>query len=324
MQLLKQKLVSFLSASKWFICCFLLSIPASAIEIYGHRGAAGLAPENTIEAMRIALDIGVHVLDMDVMLTKDNVVVLSHDYKLNPNITKNSSGNWLKNDNLTIKDVPYSQLAKYDVGTINPNSPYKKNFPLQRSKTGEKIPTLQEVIKYAKTKTQNKIKYQIEIKTNPLDKVNSTSPEKIVPAIIKILQAEGITHLTEVHSFDWRNLFLLQKLAPKITTSYLTNKFYFLNAKGGPQEMIWTTGFDKSNFDNSYPKMIKHLGGKVWCPYFKNLTEEQLKIANNLGIKVVVWTVDTPADMLKMIDMGVDGIVSNRPDILKEIIAAKH
>jgi glycerophosphoryl diester phosphodiesterase len=289
-----------------------------AIEIYGHRGAAGLAPENTLEAYRTALDIGVDVIDMDVGLTQDGIVVVYHNTKLNPDITRLPSGEWITKEYQPLKRLSYKALRAFNVGQINPSSKYAKSFPLQQSKAHEHIPTLREVIQYAK-KRDAKVRFQIEIKTNPLEPNISPEPAMIVPAIIKVLREEGITNKTEIHSFDWANLLLLEKLAPEVTRSYLTANEYNSSAAAG----AWTAGNLPSN-QRSIPTIIKALNGHIWCPDFNDVNASDIKAAHDLGLKVTVWSVDKPEDMLRMIQYGVDGIITNRPDLLRGLLAAKN
>lgn len=297
---------------------FLIT-PLHAVEIYGHRGAAGLAPENTITAYRAALDIGVDVIDMDVGITQDGIVVVYHDSELNPDITREPNGNWLSSDLKPLKHLNYASLQHFNVGKINPASEYAKAFPLQQGSENEHIPTLKEVIQYAKTRDAN-IRFQIEIKTNPLEPQTSPEPANIVPAIVKVLKEEGVEHLTEVHSFDWRNLRLLEKLAPNVTRSYLTVNEYHTSKDA----KAWSSGTPLNKTLNSFPKLIKALNGHIWCPDFNEVTASDISEAHALGLKVTVWSVDKPEDMLKMIQYGVDGIITNRPDLLRGLLAAKN
>lgn len=293
--------------------------PLHAIEIYGHRGAAGLAPENTLTAYRAALDIGVDVIDMDVGLTQDGIVVVYHDSELNPDITRGPNGNWLTSEQKPLKHISYASLRDFNVGKINPASEYAKEFPLQQSTDNEYIPTLREVIRFAKDRDSD-IRFQIEIKTNPIELDSSPEPAKIVPAIVKVLKEEGVEHLTEVHSFDWRNLRLLEKLAPKVTRSYLTVNEYHTSKDA----KAWSSGTPLNKTLNSFPKLIKALNGHIWCPDFNEVTAKDVSEAHALGLKVTVWSVDKPEDMLKMIQYGVDGIITNRPDLLRGLLAAKN
>tara|TARA_R110002110_G_scaffold65206_4_gene179957 strand:+ start:41291 stop:42247 length:957 start_codon:yes stop_codon:yes gene_type:complete len=290
-----------------------------AIEIYAHRGGAGLVPENTLAAIASALSIGVDVIDVDIGLTQDNIVVAHHDLNLNPNLTRTLEKTWLKIPGPAIQQLTYEELGQYDVGQMNPNCKVcQQNFPLQCQLAEAKIPTLQQVIEQLK-KSHQPTRLQIEIKTDP-HQPHSASPQAIVMALIQVLHAENYTSQVEVHSFDWRNLLLLQQLAPEVTTSYLSDHDDLIKQ---PNYSAWLAGHDIVNLNMSYPKLIKKLGGSIWCPNYNELTPELLAEARELGLKVNVWTVDQPKDMQTMIAYGVDGIITNRPDLLRGLLAAQ-
>lgn len=300
-----------------FIVACLFWQLSYGVEIYGHRGAAGLAPENTLEAYRTAIDLGVDVIDMDVGITKDGVVVVYHNATLNPDITRNPNGEWISQET-ALKTLSYQHLKQLNVGAINPHSEYAATFPLQVSKEYESIPTLREVIQYANSRDPN-IRFQIEIKTNPTRRHVSTEPNIIVPEIVKILREEQVANRTEIHSFEWENLLLLEKLAPEITRSYLTAREYYTSKDAAK----WSYGH-LPNQHQSIPAVIKALNGHIWCPEYKEINAEDVKKAHDLGLKVTVWSVDHPEDMLRMIQYGVDGIITNRPDLLRGLLAAKN
>jgi len=289
-----------------------------AIEIYAHRGGAGLIPENTLQAIQKALNIGVDVIDVDIGLTKDNVIVVHHDLTLNPDLTRIAENTWLTEPGPAIQALTYQALSQYDVGTRNPNCiSCLKEHPFQAQLKSAQIPSLHQVIQKLKS-AQYEGRLQIEIKTEP-GQPDSPEPKAIVSALIKVLQAENYLHKVEVHSFDWRNLLLLQKLAPEITTSYLSDHAELIKQ---PNYATWLANYDIVALNLSYPELISRLGAKIWCPNYKELTPELLIEAHNRGLKVNVWTVDQQKDMQTMIAYGVDGIITNRPDVLRELLAA--
>lgn len=306
------KMIKYLS-----LCLLGLSISQCSVatQIYGHRGAAGLAPENTLAAYQKAFEHQADVIDMDVGITKEGVVVAYHDLTLRPANTRLANGTWLSSNDLAIKNLTLSKLKTYNVGMINPQSEYHKVFPFQQPEKQAQIPTLREVIQYAKLMSPN-ARFQIEIKTDPRKPNISPDPKVIVPAIIKVLQDEGVTEKSEIHSFDWRNLYLLEKQAPEILRSYITEKMIH-----GGEDSTWTAGPILSRDHDSFPKLVKALGGDIWCPLHTEVTEEDVRQAHALGLKVTVWSVDNPTDMLKMLSFGVDGIITNRPDILNNLLS---
>lgn len=309
------------------LCLLLFAVSANALDIYGHRGARGLAPENTIPGYKKALEIGVDFVDMDVVMTKDKVLVVQHDLTLNPNITRDKHGHWIQRL-LLIKNLNLKELQTYDVGRIKPNTKYKEYFPLQRGCDRAVIPTLKEVIAFVKSKAGDRVGFQIEIKTDPAHPELTYSPKEIAAELAKIIHDENIVDRTQVQAFDWRCLLALQKIDSRIITAYLTDtdmveKMHDTNADIAG---LSTAGKLVKNFNNSVPQMVKALGGKYWEPQDIQVTVAQIQEAHKLGLKVVVWSdtqtsgkdIDVPL-IKKIINMGVDGIITDRPDVLKSM-----
>jgi len=286
-----------------------------AVQVYGHRAAAGLVPENTLEGVAHAIDLGVDVIDLDITMTRDFVLICHHDLRLNHHITRTRAGVWLETPGPAIKECTYQELLAFDVGRIAPSSAYWNELPCQQGQDGVIIPTLKNVLQYAVAKKPD-IRFQIEIKTDPFDQ-DSVDPEAIVYELVRLLEELDLVEKVEVHSFDWRNLLLLQKVHPKITTSFITEKALYESDRAS----LWLAGHLPSD---SMPHLIHTLKGKVWCPYYKDITAECVTKAKELGLKVSVWTVDDPEDMRHMIALGVDGIITNRPDILLSLLSKQY
>lgn len=297
--------------------------PAQKITLVGHRGAAGLAPENTLAAFRRALDIGVDALETDALLSADGEVVLHHDFHLRPEITRTKKGKWLKDfPRVAIKDLTLAELKTYDVGRLRPNTGYARRFPDQEAVDGEPIPTLREVISLLKARQDHTTELWIEIKTSPEKPDLTPSPEKVADAVLGVLREEGVLSRTRILSFDWRSLVHAQRISPEVPTVYLSHTGIRLNniQPGQPGASPWMAGLDVDDFNGSVPRAIKQAGGRFWAPQYKTITYRRLEEAQSLGIQVFVWTPDTKEEMTRLIEMGVDGIITNRPDILKRVI----
>ena len=296
----------------------------SKIDIYGHRGAAGLSPENTLPAYRTALQIGVDALDLDVMLTQDQVVILAHDPLLNPAFTRDQHGHWLQQPGPAILDLHAKDIQQYDVGRLNQDHFYAARFPLQYAVDQTAMPTLAELIQMVEACGAHHIRYQIEIKTDPSAPEHTPEPAHIVPAIIAVLRAAGVSAKAEIHSFDWRNLLLLKTLAPEVVRGFISEqRTTFNNINPQPGTASWTADHHIADYDHSVPKMIHALGGQIWCPHYTELNAAQVAEAQALHIKVHPWTVDSELAMLAMIKMHVDGIITNRPDRLRGLLIAR-
>jgi glycerophosphoryl diester phosphodiesterase len=301
---------------------------ASRFDLQGHRGARGDLPENTLPAFAHALDVGVDTLELDVGISADGVVVVTHDRSLNPAFTRDASGQWLKAPTPTVRSLTMAQLRTYDVGRIDPSTPYAKTFAQQKPLDGTRMPTLAEVFALARSQESARgnlppVRFNIETKLSPLAPQETVSPEAFARAVIAEIRRAGMAQRSTVQSFDWRTLQVVQREAPEIATVYLSfqgaqNSTVAANAQG---QFPWLGGFKPSDYGNSVPRMVKAAGGAVWSPNFRDVTPENLAEAKRLSLPVVVWTVNEPADIKKMLEMGVDGIISDYPARVKQQMA---
>ena len=304
------------------ICIALTMIPASslALDLQGHRGARGLRPENTLPAFAHALSLGVTTLELDCAITGDGTVVVSHDSTLNPEITRGPDGRWITGEGSPIRQFSYEELQRFDVGRIDPRSDYAKRFPDQQPVDGTRMPSLAAVFALARKAGNDTVRFNIETKISPLHPERTVTPEAFARAFIAVIRAENMERRVTIQSFDWRTLEIVQREAPEIPTVYLTAQQGFMdNIQSGRLSSPWTAGLHVSQFQNSIPRMVKAAGGAIWSPYYGEVTRENVKEAQALGLKVVVWTVNENADMRRMIELGVDGIISDRPDLLRSV-----
>jgi glycerophosphoryl diester phosphodiesterase len=296
---------------------------AKKIYVIGHRGAAGLAPENTLAAFARACSIGVDAVELDVLLTADRKAVVNHDFRLKLELTRTPDGKWLESASPpAIKDLRLVDLKTYDVGRLKPGTRYSRRYPEQTPVDGERIPTLREVIRLHKKRCDTATQLWIEIKTTPEKPDLTPAPEMVAEAVVKILREEKISNQARILSFDWRNLVHAQKIAPDIPTVYLSLEGVRLNnvKPGQPGASPWMAGLDIDDFSGSIPHAVQAAGGRYWAPYHKHVTIGNIQTAHQLGIQVFVWTPDSRSEMGRLIDMGVDGIITNRPDILKAVL----
>lgn len=304
----------------------VLSGCATTFDLQGHRGARGLAPENTLAAFAKGLSVGVTTLEMDAAITKDDVVVVSHDPALNPSITRGPDGAWLAERGPRIKDLTYAELQRYDVGRLKPDTPYAKSYPDQVAIDGTRIPRLSEVFDLVKRSGNRDVQFDIETKVFPLAPGDTIAPEAFARRLIAEIRRAGMERRTMLQSFDWSTLQVVQKEAPEIRTVYLSIRRPALDnlcsgpAKGKPQAPIaecepspWTAGFQLRDH-GSVAKMVKAARGHTWSPFHGDLTEAEVREAQGLGLRVVPWTVNDPDPIAKVLALGVDGIISDRPD----------
>ncbi len=308
-------------ASAAILWLVMSSVRADAFDLQGHRGARGLMPENTLSGFVHALRLGVTTLEMDLAVTRDGHLVISHDSKLNPALTRGPDGKWLEAPGPAINTLSREQLNAYDVGRPNPDSEYARRFPEQLAVDGERIPTLAQVLMLTPRPGNKPVRLNLETKLSPLEPQLAPSPEEFARTLVEQLRRAGATDRINVQSFDWRTLRHVQSLAPELKTSYLTVEQRWLDniRTGQPGVSPWTAGMDVDDFGGSIPRMIKQAGGDIWSPHFRDLDRAQLDEAKALGLRVIVWTVNEKPDMHALIVLGVDGIITDYPDRLLEV-----
>jgi glycerophosphoryl diester phosphodiesterase len=295
---------------------------AAALDIQGHRGARGLAPENTLPAFARALAIGVTTLELDCGVTRDGIAVVSHNRALDPAITRGPDGRWLS-DGPLIVTLDSTSLARFDVGRIRPDSGYAKRFASQRGMEGVRIPQLAEVFALAARAGNRTVRFNIETKIDPTRPTESVGPEAFARAVIAVVRAHGVAERTTIQSFDWRTLRVVQTEAPEIGTVYLSVQQPGEDTiRAAADDSPWTGGM-RYREHGSVPKMVKAAGGWAWSSFHGDLTQALLAEAHRLGLKVIPWTVNDRATMDRLIDLGVDGIISDYPDLLREAAQAK-
>ena len=224
------------------------------IDYEGHRGARGLRPENTLDAFARAIELDVDTLEMDVMLTADDVLVVHHDEHLNPDITRDETGAWLTATGPALRTLTFAQLERYDVGRIRPGTAYAARFPDQVGRDGVRIPKLEEVIAMAEERSHKRIRYNIEIKTTPEHPDDTAPPDVVADHIVAIIRATGITGRATIQSFDWRGLQRVKAIAPELPRSCLTDADTVQLGSAGTSP--WTAGLDVDAFGGSVPRIV--------------------------------------------------------------------
>ncbi|HEY0182547.1 MAG TPA: glycerophosphodiester phosphodiesterase family protein [Rhodopila sp.] len=269
--------------------------------IQGHRGARALFAENTLEGFLAASALGVQAFELDVGMTADGVVVVSHDLALNPDLTRDGSGAWLNERGPLIHDLSHAALRTYDVGRIRPGSRTASLFPQQRPCDGARIPTLAAILAALPD-----ARFTIEAKTDPGHPQWTAPPTDLTDATLAVVDAAGAAARVIVESFDWRVQRHLRRTRPDITLAWLTSAATVADAA------LWW-GYDASG--RSVAACVAAEGGPIWAPDHTDLTETQVHEAHRLGLLVLPWTVNQPAEMTRLVAWGVDGLISDRPDL---------
>jgi glycerophosphoryl diester phosphodiesterase len=313
------------SAGAFCMLAFASACSASGFDLQGHRGARGLAPENTLAGFRRALAIGVTTLELDTGVTRDGVVVVSHDRLLNPDHTRDASGRFLAAPGPAIVDLTYEELLRYDVGRLRPGSELAAEFPEQQPVDGERIPRLADVFALVAASGNRDVRFNIETKIDPTRPEQTVAPAAFVEALVAVIRAAGMASRTTIQSFDWRTLQLVGRLAPEIDRVALTEQRPDENTveAGRPGPSPWLGGLDVDDYGGSVPRLVQALGAKTWSPDARDLTPERVAEARALGLAVVPWTVNEPQHMELAIALGIDGLITDYPDRLRAVLQSK-
>jgi glycerophosphoryl diester phosphodiesterase len=298
------------------------AMPALAFDLQGHRGTRGLAPENTLAAFQRALDLGVTTIETDLAVTKDGVLVISHDPYLNPDVVRGPDGAWLAAKGPAIHSLTLAELMRYDVGRLNPASAYAKQFPLQVPADSQRFPTLAQVFALG---TGKQVRFNIETKITPGSGGETPEPAAFAQLTVDAIRRAGLSTRVTVQSFDWRTLVEVKRIAPEIETACLTIETPGNDTvqRQAATPSPWLAGFDLAQHSGSLPRAVKAAGCATWSMFWRDLTPDAVTEAHGLGLKVLPWTVNDPADMARLIDWRVDGIITDYPDRLRKVMADK-
>ena len=311
---------------RWLIPVVLvLAAPANAFDLQGHRGARGLAPENTLAAFETALSIGVSTLELDLAMTRDGVLVISHNRALNPDHTRGPDGKFLDREGPAIRSLTLADLQRYDVGRLKPGSGYASDFPEQRAVDGARIPALTELFDLVRRAGADHVRFNIETKITPGSGAETPDPETFAAAVAKAVREAGLTARVSMQSFDWRTLAALKRIAPEIERVCLTVEALNFDTirRGEPGPSPWLGGLDIDDAGGSVPRLVAAAGCATWSPLYRNAKPDDVAAAKALGLKVIPWTVNERADMERLIALGVDGIITDYPDRLRAVMAAR-
>jgi len=260
---------------------------AQTIQVHGHRGARAMRPENTIPAFEYAIEHGVDALELDMAVTKDGVLVVSHDPELRPPVCTGPR------ERVAIHELTLAEVRQWDCGA-------KQNplFAKQQPVPGTKMPTLDEVFALA---PKGKFLFNIETKIFPQRPELTPSPEEFVRLVLEEIRKHHLESRVVLQSFDFRTLHAMKKIAPEIKLSALY--------AGPPRDFV---------------EIGREAGAKIVSPEYHLVTDAQVKVAHAAGLEVLPWTANTPEDWEKLVAAGVDGIISDDPAALIAFLKGRH
>ncbi|WP_246256800.1 glycerophosphodiester phosphodiesterase family protein [Amycolatopsis anabasis] len=309
--------------------------PRGQFDIQAHRGGIGLTVESTLASFETALELGVTTLELDLQITADGREVITHDRKTTPAKCRDTAPATPGDPAFPyvgkyVKDLTFAQVRTLDCGSLR-----QPNFPNQQLSPGAKMPTLAEVFDLARRHRAWGIRFNIETKVEAAAPRETAPREWFVHRAAHEINRSGFARNVTIQSFDWGALMLMREVAPWLPTVALTQP-EFLQA-GKPGKSPWLGGLDIDDFGGSPVRAVKSFGARALSPVHGNpqggtvndpgyqpfTTKALVGEAHRAGLKVIPWTVDDPATMHKLIDDGVDGIITDYPDRLREVAAAR-
>lgn len=304
-------------------------------DLEAHRGGRDVRPENTLYSYAYAIELGATSIECDMQLTKDGQIVMSHNPILNSDITRDENGNYIENNKYDIRLMTVDELKKFDVGVMDPNcGEYYDLHGKTQFTYDAKIPTLEELMQLIQSYGDKNIVLNIETKSYPdpasAGYKNNADPKKFVEVFNNIVKKYDMEDRVVLQSFDWQTLIEMKKLNPNISTSALWQK---QPSWGRDSESLrryekkkspWLGGLDIKDYQGNPVKAAHAIGADIISPYYTEISKKDVDEAHSLGMKVIPWTVNNEKDMNMLLDMGVDGIISDKPWLLKQVLEKRN
>ena len=304
-------------------------------DLEAHRGGRDVRPENTLYSYAYAIELGATSIECDMQLTKDGQIVMSHNPILNSDITRDENGNYIENNKYDIRLMTVDKLKKFDVGVMDPNcGEYYDLHGKTQFTYDAKIPTLEELMQLIQSYGDKNIVLNIETKSYPdpasAGYKNNADPKKFVEVFNNIVKKYDMEDRVVLQSFDWQTLIEMKKLNPNISTSALWQE---QPSWGRDSESLrryekkkspWLGGLDIKDYQGNPVKAAHAIGADIISPYYTEISKQDVDEAHSLGMKVVPWTVNNEKDMNMLLDMGVDGIISDKPWLLKQVLEKRN
>lgn len=259
---------------------------APRILVHGHRGARAVLPENTIPAFEHAIEVGADFLELDLAVTRDNVLVVSHDPVLPKSLCTGGKGTRV------IREMSFEELRAWDCGALkNPDFPEQKPVP------GTRVPSLDEVLALS---SRGSFGFNLETKISPLHPNYTPSPEEFARLVLAAVRRHGLEKRALLQSFDFRTLHAMKRLAPEF-----------------PLAALYGAGW------KDFPTIAEEAGARTVSPQFTLVTPEKVAQAHAAGLQVVPWTANRPEEWDKLVAAGVDAIITDHPAALIAYLKAR-
>lgn len=302
-----------------------------------HRGGRDARPENTLYSYAYAIEVGASSIECDMQLTADGNIVMSHNPVLNPDITRyKDSGKYIEAGKYDIRTMTVPELKKFDVGVMDsvtaPEHYYNGHGKTQVTPDCAELPTIDEFFQLVKD-SGFKGNINIETKLYPdpdfPEYANNADVKKFVKTFYDKVQQYGLHDQVILQSFDWASLVEMKKLDPDIATAALwcdqpswgRDSEYLRTFEKAPNP--FHAGLEMRDFNGNPVEAAHAIGADIVSPYFGELSKDQVNLAHKYGMKVVPWTVNDPKDIEMLVDMGCDGVITDKPWSTRPVLEAK-
>lgn len=299
-----------------------------------HRGGRDARPENTLYSYQYALENGATTIECDIQMTRDGHLVMSHNPSLNPDLTTDANGDPLPDNSIYINELTLEELQRYNVGRMRPEGEYYELHGRTQVTADTYIPSLRELFELVRDSGNKDIRMSIEAKAYadpalgmPYEK--RVGIDEMLEAFLALVKEFGFEDRVTLQSFDWAFLVRMKEMDSGIDTIAL----YSEQPSWGPSGTIlwldreepspWLAGLNIHDFDDDPVRAAQSLGIDNVSPYWPEITKEQVVFAHDHGMRVVPWTVSDEEDMETLYDMGVDGIITDRPWVLRSFLESK-
>lgn len=300
----------------------------------GHRGGRDARPENTLYSYAYAIENGCTTIECDMQFTADGEIVMLHNPALPAEYTRDENGNYVEQDALFISKMTLEEVKKYNIGFLDPNTSYYAAHGTTQVMCDAQVPTLRELLQLVKD-SGSRIQVSAEIKAYPdpaagLLYENNMDTEGCLQAFNALAKEFDMEDQLILQSFDWATLSRMKQINPKIRLSALyIQKGPWASATANTlwayrdQPSPWLGGLDIKDFEGNPVAAAHSLGFQILSPYYEEISKGQVNEAHKYGMQVIVWTVNDPVDMEMMYAMGVDGMISDRPWVMREFLESK-
>jgi glycerophosphoryl diester phosphodiesterase len=289
-----------------------------SFDLQSHRGGRGEWTEESLAAFTNSLALGVTTLELDTHLTEDGKVIVWHDDTIQAAKCVDTAPATTGDPEFPYVGDRVAELSLAQVKTLNCGFVQLPGYPEQDVIEGNRIAELKDVYQLVRDTNAAKVRFNVETKVESSE-VGGAGMESLTRAVVAEIQASGMAARTTLQSFDWSSLNLTKEIAPDLPLVALSSGDAWMGV-GQPGASRNLGGIDIDDYDGSLPKAAAAQGYDVVSPTFRSVTPEMITEAHQLGLPVIPWTVNTTADMVHLMDLGVDGIITDYPTRLRTLV----